>query len=297
MRSVTNLTWIVSSLACMTLTIGLQPAYAQTRSALPLAAEQERALKPKDVFKECDQCPEMVVVPEGQFTMGSPETEKGRFDAEGPQHIVTLARPFAVGKFAITFEEWDACVADAGCNGYRPADQSWGRGRRPAINISWDDTQTYVAWLSRKTGKPYRLLSEAEREYATRAGTTTAFWWGQSISASQANYDAGSTYGGGAKGEFRQHTLPVESFEPNPFGLYQVHGNVWEWTQDCSNDDYAGAPSDGSAWTQGDCGRRVLRGGAWYFTPEFARSAFRVRLFSFNRTSTQGFRVARSIGP
>ena len=168
--------------------------------------------------------------------MGSPASETERTPREGPQHRVTFARPFAVGKFAVTFDEWDACVADGGCNGYKPKDEGWGRDKRPVINVNWDDAQAYVAWLSRKTGKTYRLLSEAEREYVTRAGTTTPFWCGPSISTSQANYDGNHTYGSGSKGEYRQKTMPVDSFQPNPWGLYQVHGNVWEWTEDCLND-------------------------------------------------------------
>jgi formylglycine-generating enzyme required for sulfatase activity len=211
-----------------------------------------------DVFKECATCPEMVVVPAGTLTMGSPESEPGRSTDEGPQHAVTFARPFAVGRFAVTFDEWDACATDGGCGGNRPSDQGWGRGRRPAINVSWNDAKAYVAWLSRKTGKTYRLPSEAEREYVTRAGTTTPFWWGSSISTSQANYNGNYTYGGGARGEYREKTLPVDTFQPNPWGLYQVHGNVSEWVEDCWNDS---APSDGSAWTSGDCSSRVVRGG------------------------------------
>jgi formylglycine-generating enzyme required for sulfatase activity len=229
--------------------------------------------------------------------MGSPEAEESHLDVEEPQHSVMFALPFAAGAFAVTFEEWDACVADGGCGGYRPSDQGWGRGRRPVINVSWHDAQFYVAWLSRRTGKTYRLLSEAEREYAARAGTVTPFWWGTSISTEQANYDGNLVYNRGQKGEFRQRTLPVDSFQANPWGLYQVHGNVLEWTEDCSNDNYNGAPSDGSAWTSGDCSRRALRGGSWYFSPDFARSAFRVRLYSVNRTSTQSFRVGRTLNP
>ena len=145
---------------------------------------------------------------------------------------------------------WDACVAAGGCNGYKPGDQGWGR-RRPVINVSWDDAKAYVAWLSRATGKPYRLLSEAEREYVTRAGTTTPFWWRPSITTSQANYDGASYSIGFMKCEYRKQTLPVNSFQPNPWGLYQVLGNVWEWTEDCWHDSYAGAPADGSAWTSG----------------------------------------------
>jgi hypothetical protein len=183
-------------------------ASVSSRSAQPLSVSEECALKPKDVFKECDKCPEMVVIPAGSFTMGSPNNEPERFDDEA-QVRVTIAKPFAVGRFAVTFDEWHQCVADDECGGYRPSDQGWGRGRRPVINVSWDDAQKYIEWLNRKTGKTYRLLSEAEREYATRAGTTTPFWWGPSITPKQANYDGSvAPYkGGGSKGENRQKTI------------------------------------------------------------------------------------------
>ena len=227
---------LVTVLVLPTLVLGLELGHAETCRAetlgvYPQTADKERALKPKDVFKECDACPQMVVVPPGRFMMGSPETEESHLDPEEPQHLVTFAQPFAVGAFAVTFDEWDACVADGGCDGYRPSDQGWGRGRRPVINVSWHDAKAYVEWLSRKTGRTYRLLSEAEREYAARAGTATPFWWGSSISTEQANYDGNVVYGGGPNGEYRQRTLSVESFQPNPCGLYQVHGNVLEWTR------------------------------------------------------------------
>jgi formylglycine-generating enzyme required for sulfatase activity len=243
--------------------IDLASAQAEKRAALmPLATERERALKPKDTFQECEQCPEMVVVPAGSFLLGSPANEPEREREEGPQHRVMVAKALAVGKFSVTFDDWDACLGDGGCNGYRPPDQGWGRGKRPVINVNWNDAKAYVAWLSRKTGRIYRLLSEAEREYVTRAATTTPFWWGSSISSSQANYDGRFTYGSDAKGEFRQKTVSVDTFQPNPWGLYQVHGNVWEWTEDCWNESYNGAPADGSARTNGNCGERVLRGGS-----------------------------------
>jgi formylglycine-generating enzyme required for sulfatase activity len=273
------------------------PPQAAPSGVVPLSPDRERALKPKDVFKEFAKGPEMVVVPAGSFTMGSPAREEGRFDDEGPQHTVTIGRPFAVGRFAVTFDEWDACVADGGGNGHKPSDQGWGRGRRPVINVSWEDATAYAAWLSRKTGKTYRLLSEAEWEYVARAGTTTPFWWGASISPKQANYDGNYTYGNGPKGEYRQRTLPVDSFDPNPWGLYQVHGNVWEWTQDCWNGSYAGAPSDGSAWTTGDCGRRVVRGGSWKFSPQYLRSACRSGFSTDFRVVNLGFRVGRTLTP
>jgi formylglycine-generating enzyme required for sulfatase activity len=152
-----------------------------------------------------------------------------------------------------------------------------------------------VAWLSRKTGKAYRLLSEAEREYAARAGTTTPFWWGSSISTTQANYDGNYTYGSGSKGEYRQKTVPVDMFQPNAWGLYQVHGNVWDWVEDCYHDSYAGAPTDGSAWVSGDCSGRVLRGGSWHYDPLFLRSACRLRLPSDLRYDRVGFRLGRTL--
>jgi formylglycine-generating enzyme required for sulfatase activity len=212
----------------------------------------------------------MVVVPAGKFMMGSTPSEIAALHSadfwknEGPQHEVTIAQPLAIGRYAVTFAEWDACVADGGCNGYRPDDEGWGRGKLPVINVSWDDAKAYALWLSGKTGKTYRLLSEAEREYAARAGTTTAFWWGSSISTSQANYEGNCTFAGGAKGVYREKTVSVDSFAPNPWGLYNVHGNVWEWVEDCWHETYQGAPVDGSAWTTActDGSARVARGGA-----------------------------------
>ncbi len=228
------------------------------------------AAKVRDNFKDCPDCPEMVVVPAGSFTMGSPDKEPEHQSYESPQHEVTFEKPFAVGKFAVTFAEWDACVDGGGCGGYRPSDQGWGRGDRPVINVNWNDAQAYVKWLSEKTGKQYRLLSEAEREYVTRAWTKGAFWWGASISPKQANYNGGYAYNNGSTGKYRGQTVTVKSFEPNPWGLYQVHGNVWEWVEDCWHDSYHNAPSDGSARTTGDCKYRVLRGGSWDYDPGFS---------------------------
>jgi formylglycine-generating enzyme required for sulfatase activity/tetratricopeptide (TPR) repeat protein len=248
-------------------------------------------------FKDCPECPDMVVVPAGEFMMGSPASELERSGDE-TQVRATIAQPFAVGKFAVTFDEWDACLADGGCNGYRPGDQGWGRGKRPVINVNWDDVKAYATWLSRKTGKIYRLLSEAEREYVTRAGTTTPFWWGSSITPKQANYDGSAEpyKGGGSKGEYRKATVPVDSFEANPWGLYQVHGNVWEWTEDCWNDSNTGNPGNGIARATGDyCNRRVLHGGSWFSLPLSLRAAFRSGHSTVDRFSFDGFRLARTI--
>ncbi len=257
----------------------------------PLSPEQERALRPKDTFKECTNCPEMVVVPAGSFTMGSPTSETGYDDNEGPQHAVTIARPFAVGKFDVTFDEWGACVAAGGCNGHRPRDQGWGRGRRPVIEVSWYDAKAYVTWLAKTTGKAYRLLSESEWEYAARAGTTTAYYWGNDIGTNNADCD-----GCGSQWDNKQ-TAPVGSFSPNPFGLYDMAGNVVQWVEDCYHDNYDGAPADGLAWTSGDCKDRVVRGGWLYDDPRHLRSAFRGRLPPTGQYNSVGFRVGRTLTP
>jgi len=235
-----------------------------------------------DVFSDCPACPKMVVVPSGSFMMGSPASEPNRFGDEGPVHRVLIRAPFAVGKYEVTFSEWDACVSDGGCDGYRPSDNGWGRDRRPVINVSWADAKRYVSWLSGETGKDYRLLSESEWEYVARAGTTTAYHTGSSISGSQAKF--------GGSG-----TVPVGRFASNGFGLHDVHGNVWEWTEDCWAEDYENASADGAVNKTGACSRRVLRGGSWNYEPRNLRSALR----GWNRIDLRdgdfGFRVARTL--
>jgi formylglycine-generating enzyme required for sulfatase activity len=257
-----------------------------------LTASQEQALKPKDRFKECANCPQMLVVPSGSFIMGSPKSEPMRFGDEDPQRTITVARQFGVGQFALTFDEWDACVAAGGCNGYRPNDQGWGRGRRPIINVSWSDAKAYVAWLAQLTGKPYRLLSEAEYEYAARAGTATAYPWGNDIGRNNANCN-----GCGSQWDAKQ-TAQVGSFAANQFGLYDMAGNVRQWTEDCYHNDYRGAPADSPAWTSWSCSERVTRGGSWSQAPIYLRSALRYQNDTGSRLSGLGFRVARTLpGP
>ena len=253
---------------------------------------QEQTLKPKDVFKDCANCPEMVVVPAGSFKMGSPTSEPERSAEEGPQHLVTITRPFAVGRFEVTFDEWDACVAEGGCNGYKPSDEGWGRGRRPVVNVSWDDAQSYVTWLSKKTHKSYRLLSGSEYEYAMRAGTQTVYPWGDTVGTNNANcHSCGSQWDA-------KQTAPVVSFAPNGFGLYDMVGNVREWTEDCYHDTYKGSPTDGSAWIEGgDCYHRVVRGGSFLLAPAFLRSASRYWFASDYRLRYLGFRVTRTLAP
>jgi formylglycine-generating enzyme required for sulfatase activity len=273
---------------------------ARERTPLDALPSQQRLVAPPAIwrvrdalteFRDCSDCPQMVVIPAGEFTMGSPPSERG---AEA-QHRVIITAPFAVSKFEITFEEWDACLKEGGCGGYRPGDEGWGRGDLPVINISWHDAQAYANWLSHKTGKPYRLLSESEWEYAARAGTTAPFSYGNSVSPGQANYD-GSGDGSGPSDENRQRTMPVGSFPANGFGLHDMHGNVSEWVEDCWQDDYAaGTPTDGSAWLEGNCNGRVVRGGSWEDSQVELRSAARTGGNKEDRFYTDGIRIARSL--
>jgi formylglycine-generating enzyme required for sulfatase activity len=240
-------------------------------------------------FRDCAvACSLMVVIPAGKFTMGSSENEVGRTAGEGPQHGVTIAEPLAVSKYEVTFDQWDACVEAAGCPSSKDA---WGRGVMPVINVSWDDAKLYVAWLSRVTGKEYRLLSEAEWEYATRSGSNTRYSWGDEPGMGIANCD-------GCDGAPILQTAPVGSFRPNTFGLFDMHGNVWEWVEDIWHDSYDGAPVDGSAWLQGgDANYRVIRGGSWHNETDLVRAAVRFERERKVRFDTLGFRVARSMRP
>ena len=256
--------------------------------------------------------------PAGKFVMGSPATESGRFDSEGPQHSVSV-RAFAIGKYEVTTAEFLTFLRETG---YQPVpcnpilNLSWlspGRGVAyspgttdpplwPAVCLNWKDAQAYIAWLNKKVRSaqpsrrgdgPYRLPSEAEWEYAARATTITARWWGDAIGTNNAN-----CMGCGSKWDGKQ-IAPVGSFGPNPFGVYDMLGNVWQWVSDCWNESYVGAPKDGTAWTSGDCSKRVLRGGSWSNVPVFARSATRSRADAggkdFDISSYAGFRVVRTL--
>ncbi|HEY6259816.1 MAG TPA: formylglycine-generating enzyme family protein [Xanthobacteraceae bacterium] len=240
----------------------------------------------------------MVTMPAGSFTMGSPASEPQRGADEGPQQEVVIARPFAVGRSEVSFEEWFACVAEGGCNAYRPGDYGWGTGKRPVINVSWTDAKAYVKWLSEKTGATYRLLSESEREYVTRGCTSpacpsTPFWFGNDISPARANYDWRYSYAGSAKAQPRRQTVTTDASQANPFGLLHVHGNVREWVEDCWNPSLAGLPKDGAPRTSGDCSSHVVRGGAWSDEPRDLRSAKRSWEVVGERRAEIGFRVAR----
>jgi formylglycine-generating enzyme required for sulfatase activity len=251
-----------------------------------LTVNAERALQPKDSFKECAVCPEMVIVPAGTFIMGSISGD----DDEQPPHPVAIPSPFAVSRFEVTFEQWDACVALRECT-HVPGDQGWGRGTRPVINVSWYDGQQYIRWLSKYTGKHYRLLSEAEWEYAARAGTKNVYPWGDEIGHNNAN-----CAGCGSQWDNKE-TAPVGAFAANWFGVHEMLGNVWEWVEDCYEAGYDGAPTDGSARTDGDCNLRVLRGGSWDFGPQFLRAALRLRDATESRRGNVGLRVARTLTP
>jgi formylglycine-generating enzyme required for sulfatase activity len=262
-------------------------AFAAKRSAIEKKQMAGELLRPGMVFRDCFDCPELVVVPAGKFMMGSPPTEAGRREAEGPQHTVTIARPFAVGKYEVTFEEWDACVQAGGCK-HIPDDDGWGRGKHPVIHVSWRDTKEYLAWLSLKTGQTYRLLSEAEWEYAARAGTTTRYAFGDTISKVHAQYSE-RYFGSGGK------PIEVGLLAPNAFGLHDMHGNVWELVEDYWHPDYKGAPVDGSVWRGGDASQIVVRGGYYATLSAGVRSADRFTNYPDSRHSSTGFRLCRTI--
>ena len=238
-----------------------------------------------DTLSSAGQGPQMVVVPAGSFSMGC-VSGLDCYDDEKPVREVTISQPFAVSKYEITFEDYDRFGAPDTVD-----DEGWGRGRLPVMRVSWNDASDYVAWLSVQTGESYRLLSEAEWEYVARAGSATKYSWGNSIGSNRAN-----CYGCGSQWDYEQ-TAPAGSFEPNAFGLYDVHGNVYEWVEDCWNGSYEGAPADGSAWTSGDCERRVARGGAWDDFPDDLRIALRVGTPADRSDGYYGFRVARTLGP
>src|SRR5262249_8629749 len=267
-----------------------------------LKPEAERALKPGDTFRECaNNCPEMVVVPAGEFWMGSPDDQGNQF--EYPRHKVEIARPFAVGKLEVTWDEWEACVAMRGCDGRPTSDAGYGKGSQPVINVSWEQAKAYIAWLSRVTGKSYRLLTEAQWEYAARDVTSAdaphpPYPWGDKASHEYANYGTDQCCDGKIEGRDKWfYTAPVGQFPPNAFGLHDMHGNVWEWVEDPWHDDYRGTPpTDGSAWMEGgDAIARMVRGGSWNSSPDVLRSANRGRHAVGGRNDDVGFRVARTL--
>ena len=282
--------------------------------------------KAGDRFRDCAECPEMVVVPSGSYRMGSPSSERWRDENEGPVHEVTIAVPFAIGRHEVTVSEFGRFVdeteylAGSSCYTYEDGkaayragrgwrDPGYGQsGRHPVGCMSWDDAQAYAAWLSRETGEEYRLPSESEWEYAARSGTLTARPWGEGESGQCRHANGGDasfkerypnwSFPVASCRDGHVHAALVGSFAANGWGLHDMLGNVWEWTEDCWNGGYEGAPSDGSAWKYGECSRRVLRGGSWYYgSPGILRAAYRVSVTADDRYLFNGFRVARTLTP
>jgi formylglycine-generating enzyme required for sulfatase activity len=233
------------------------------------------------VTRDCLQCPEIVLIQPGTFEMGSSEM----FDFEAPVHQVSIRKAFYIGRREVTFDEWDACFAEGGCK-QKPDDRGLGRTQRPVTDLDWDDAKSYVAWLSKKTGKTYRLPSESEWEYVARAGTTTTYPWGRTVDKDKANCV-------GCSSDPVKKAIDTGSFPPNPFGVYDMAGNAAEWVEDCWSDNYRGAPTDGSAWTKPQCRERVLRGGSFNNDPRYLRSAARFKYDQNVRFYTNGFRVVR----
>jgi formylglycine-generating enzyme required for sulfatase activity len=300
-------------------------------AARPLSNCQERGLNTGDEFKECEDCPAMVVVPPGAFTMGSPEGSRDRHDNEGPQRLVAIAKPLAVGKFAVTVDQFAAFAMDAHfddaesrCWTFEEGTgevrlRSWRNpgfptsGSQPVGCLSWNDAKAYVAWIAKKTGSPYRLLTEAEWEYAAGGHTKpvpyTRWFFGDNEDdlcsyGNSMDHTAKTSIKANPEWPFAEcsdgyaYAAPVGSFKPNGFGLYDMVGNVWQFTEDCYHDSYDGAPSDGSAWTSGDCTRRTNRGGGWSVFPKNLRTPMRGRTLPEDRFTSTGIRLARTLaGP
>ena len=269
-------------------------------------------------WRDCDECPEIIALPAGTFAMGSPESEPDRYEREGPLHDVTIARPFAIGVYEVTRDEYgrfvratnyptdgQPCLVNDGHQWRETLSQNWRdlaipqTGRHPAVCISWNDAVAYVSWLSERTGVKYRLPSAAEWEYAARAGTTTAWYWGdtseaQCENANGADETTGFPWAAGCS-DGNPTTSLVGSFRPNLFGVYDILGNAWEWVQDCYMETYVGAPTDGAPWEPNGCAGRAMRGASWASTPKYLRAAHRAGEHRDFRSDYTGFRVARTL--
>jgi formylglycine-generating enzyme required for sulfatase activity len=285
---------LVTALLAVIATAGL--TYRQWMPTLDVTAYKLVNLrkdfsKSGEIFQDCTSCPEMVVVPAGTFLMGSPNTEINRRGDEGPQHKVVIRKPFAVSRFEITFDQWDVCFAAGGCD-TKLAFSHWGRGRQPVVEVSWDDATQFALWISKRTGRPYRLLSEAEWEYAARGVTDsslehTMYSWGNTVGQENANCN-------NCVIPPRWHaTAPVGSFKPNAFGLYDMLGNASEWVQDCYKGSYFDAPSDAKAAIEKEDCSRIYRGGSFNTIARDLRLARRSFTFQNSKDVDIGFRVAR----
>ncbi|MGD2140544.1 MAG: SUMF1/EgtB/PvdO family nonheme iron enzyme [Burkholderiales bacterium] len=282
--------------------VGLFSILALFAYSLAIPAVHAEEHKPGDTFRDCDTCPEMVVVPPGSFEMRTAPWGPGHPHNEGYFYPVTFTRPFAVGKFEVTFDEWDACVSDGVCAA--ADDAKWGRSKRPVINVSFNDASRYVRWLSRKTGQDYRLPTNSEWEYAARAGLGMNRYFGISPEdvckygniydvTSDKEFDLGGKHEPCDDGQ--AVTAPVGSYEPNAFGLYDMIGNVFEWTEDCASPTWRGAPGNGKPWLDGDCSLRGFRGASWLVNdPYYLIESSRFK-FSGARDTDLGFRVVREL--
>ena len=281
----------------------------------PAADKPEPGEFPGRTFRECRNCPEMIVLPAGEFLMGSPPDEPLRRDSE-VQTRITIAQPFAMSRTPVTWDQWEACVRDGYCDGEaidaalrlgpngepNPDYRDYGRGSRPVVGVSWYDAQRFVGWLNMKSGEDdaYRLPSDAEWEYGARAGTTTAFPWGDELDYNYGNFGRREEgLGGHAEGRdvWVDETSPVASFPANAFGLYDMHGNIFEWVEDCFEADRAHAPTDGSASKEGNCANRVFRSGTFLSNPYMQRSARRGAPYPATTRGRNylGFRVAKTL--
>ena len=286
------------AVACGVIALLATVEFAVIRATSAVSPAVDRSA---ESFRDCPSCPQMLRVEPGQFKMGLlPRRRDILLDLVGLRRLqeptVTIAAPFAIGRYEVTFEEWDACVTDGGCGGYRPADEGWGRGARPVIHVSWLDAQAYVNWLSAKSAAPYRLLTEAEWEYAARAGSSAIYPWGNTASHEAANYGEDACCKGRVIGrDTFFNTAPVGQFPPNGFGLHDMIGNVYEWVEDCYAHPAGGAPVDGSALKVDGCSHHVLRGAAWYSDPGRIASGYRAYQTPDRRDLVIGFRVAKTL--
>ncbi|MCC7167564.1 MAG: SUMF1/EgtB/PvdO family nonheme iron enzyme [Rhodospirillales bacterium] len=249
-----------------------------------LAFLAAHAAQAAEAFRDCPQCPEMIAIKPGTFAMGGTRAEN-----EQPVHTVTLTKPYAIAKYELTFDEWEMCRVAGACT-RDPDLHDWGRGRQPVINLAIADIAQYLAWLSKLTGKTYRLPSEADWEYAARGGIDGAYWWGETMKPGHANCrDCGAEPWGGDR------AAPVGTFPPNPYGLHEMNGNLWEWTADCWAPNHNQAPTDGSPRPGPDNCQRVIKGGAWYYYAPLSRPASRARQDPRQWSYTVGVRLAREM--
>ena len=302
MNSWLRIALVAGALVCVAPVVGLAAVMLVGRIEPPLGYGDAREA---EVFADCEACPEMLPIAPGTFTMGeNPELrERLRERLKGalgrtPLAVrrVHVAAPFAIGRYEVTFDEWDACVADGGCGGYSPPDEGWGRGRRPVIHVSWNDAQAYVAWLSARTGERYRLPTNAEWEYAARSGVRRLYGWGREASHDFANYGLPECCEGAVEvNDQWENTAPVGQFEPNRWGVHDVAGNVYEWVEDCFVGALPSIETDAAAILADPCDAHVMRGGAWYSDPDRISLIYNAYQTPDHRHMVIGFRVVRDL--